>query len=418
MHFKKVCIALSLCLILGGNNLSRAQQNKAAIKTGAATTVKPSTPAEKYELTAAFPGLKFERPVELQSPYDGTNRIFVLEQNGRIMAFPNKADAKKADVYLDLTDRVISGGAGGELGLLGLAFHPDFKNNGYFYVYYTRKAPNLESAVSRFRVSKTNPNAADLNSEEVILTFNQPYDNHNGGKIAFGPDGYLYIASGDGGTIKGDPHNNGQNKSSMLGKILRIDVNKTAGNKKYAIPADNPFNGNKEDFREEIFAYGMRNPWRFSFDKETGLLWAADVGQEKYEEIDIIKNGGNYGWRLMEADKCFKPEDCNPSGLELPIFTYAHGGETGISITGGYVCHDKNLPNLAGKYIYGDFGTGNIWALSYNGTKVVSNNKLTQLEDRALSSFGEDSQGQLYALALATGKIYRISLAKSRTAKK
>lgn len=414
----KALVVLSLLVSVASYNICKAQQSKTGNKAGIATPVKTSPAAGKYELTAAFPDLSFERPVELQSPPDGTDRIFVLEQKGRIMVFPNKAEVKKAAVYLDIVDRVTSGGAGGELGLLGLAFHPDFKNNGYFYVYYTRKAPHLESAVSRFQVSKTNGNAADLNSEEVILTFSQPYDNHNGGKIAFGNDGYLYIGSGDGGTTKGDPHNNSQNKSALLGKILRIDVNKKASNWQYAIPDDNPFKGNKENFREEIYAYGMRNPWRFSFDKETGLLWAADVGQARYEEIDIIKNGGNYGWRLMEADKCYKPEDCNPAGLELPVYTYAHGGDTGISITGGYVCRDKNLPELNGKYIYGDFGTGYIWALTYDGTRVVSNEKLTQLQDRALSSFGEDSHNQLYALALATGKIYKISLAKSKTAKK
>ncbi|WP_034256800.1 PQQ-dependent sugar dehydrogenase [Adhaeribacter aquaticus] len=417
MKTPKALIALLLPLTLSiCTTTTSFAQNKSAKKSAA--NAQSGQTNGNYNLLPAFPNLKFERPVELQSPTDGTNRIFVLEQKGRVRVFDNKSDVPSAGTFLDLTDRVKSGGAGGELGLLGLAFHPDFKNNGTFYLYYTRNAPHLESAVSRFQVSKTNPNVADPNSEEVILTFSQPYDNHNGGKIAFGNDGYLYIATGDGGTIKGDPHRNGQSKYTLLGKILRIDVNKTASNWKYAIPDDNPFKGNKQNYREEIYAYGMRNPWRFSFDKPTGLLWAADVGQEKYEEIDIIKNGGNYGWRLMEGDQPYKPINNDSTVVEAPIFTYQHGGDTGISITGGYVSRDKTFPELDGKYIYGDYGTGYIWALTYDGNKVVSNEKLTQLQDRALSSFGEDSQGRIYALALATGKIYKLGPAKTTSARK
>ena len=291
-----------------------------------------------YSLFPAFPTLEFDMPVELTSPLDNSNRVFVVEQKGKIMSFPNQADVKSASVFLDIVKKVDSGG---EKGLLGLAFHPDYKNNGYFYVNYTRSSP-LETIISRFKVSPSNASAADPASEEILLRYSQPYSNHNGGKIAFGKDGYLYISAGDGGS-GGDPHNNGQDLTSLLGKILRIDVNKSSGNKKYSIPADNPFSGNAKGYREEIFAYGLRNAWRFNFDDETGWLWAGDVGQNEIEEIDIVEKGGNYGWRIMEGEKCFKPQLCNKENLILPIWSYRQGASTGRSVTGGYVCHDKNL---------------------------------------------------------------------------
>jgi glucose/arabinose dehydrogenase len=359
--------------------------------------------AGKYKLTAAFPALQFESPVELTSPNDNTDRIFVIEQKGIIRVFANKADTKTATVFLNIVDKLKSGG---EMGLLGLAFHPDYKRNGYFYVNYTRGNP-LETVISRFKVSTSNPAVADPASETVLLRYRQPYENHNGGKVAFGNDGYLYIAAGDGGS-GGDPGNRAQNRKEMLGKILRIDVDHASGNMNYAIPADNPFKGNNEGFREEIYAYGMRNPWRFSFDHKTGMLWAGDVGQSRIEEVDIIENGGNYGWRVMEADECFNSDNCDKKGLITPIWSYHQGSETGNSITGGYVCHDQSLPDLAGKYVFGDFVTGNIWALTYSGKKAVKNELITKLSG-GLSAFGEDMKSNLYALAYGTGKIYRIT---------
>ena len=206
-------------------------------------------------------------------------------------------------MFLDIIKKVDSGG---EKGLLGLAFHPEFKSNGYFYVNYTRSSP-LETVISRFKISSANTQVADPSSRRNIATYSQPYSNHNGGKIAFGKDGYLYISAGDGGS-GGDPQNNGQDRKAFLGKILRIDVNKPTGNKRYGIPPDNPFKNNKSGYREEIYAYGLRNVWRFNFDYETGQLWAGDVGQNELEEIDIIEKGGNYGWRIMEADVCFKTQ--------------------------------------------------------------------------------------------------------------
>lgn len=376
-------------------------QNKKA-ETVLASSANTSAESGKYKLAVAFPELEFQQPVELTSPDDNTDRIFVIAQKGIIHVAPNKPDVKKASVFLDISNQVKSGG---EKGLLGLAFHPDYKNNGFFYVNYTKGDP-LETVISRFKASASNPNIADPKSETILLRYPQPYENHNGGKVAFGNDGFLYIAAGDGGS-GGDPGNRGQNRKELLGKILRIDVNKPSGDRNYSIPADNPFAGNKEGFREEIFAYGMRNPWRFNFDRHTGALWAGDVGQNKIEEIDIIEKGGNYGWRIMEADDCFKSDDCDKKGLSNPIWSYEQGSNTGRSVTGGYVCRDKNLPELNGKYIFGDFVSGNIWALTYSAKKAVNNELITRLSD-GLSSFGEDSNNNLYVLAYGEGKIYKI----------
>lgn len=360
----------------------------------------------KYGLAVAFTNLEFEQPVELTSPDDSTDRIFVVAQKGIIYVFPNKSNVEKPAVFLNITHNVESGG---EKGLLGLAFPQDYKNNGYFYVNYTRGNP-LETIISRFKVSSANPNVADPQSETVMLRYRQPYDNHNGGKVAFGNDGYLYIAAGDGGS-GGDPGNRAQNRKELLGKILRIDVNNPTSNLAYSIPADNPFSGNKEGYREEIYAYGMRNPWRFSFDRQTGNLWAGDVGQNKIEEVDIIEKGANYGWNVMEANDCFKSDDCNKNGFTLPIWSYHQGSETGHSVTGGYVCHDKSLTDLNNKYIFGDFVSGNIWALSYSNKKAVQNELIARLSD-GLSSFGEDSKSNLYVLAYGSGKIYKITEGK------
>jgi glucose/arabinose dehydrogenase len=359
-------------------------------------------PAPDYKLQLAFPALEFEMPVELTAPDDNTNRIFVVEQKGRIVVFPNTTNVKNKSVFLDISDNVDSGG---EKGLLGLAFHPEYKTNGYFYVNYTRSSP-LETVISRFKVSKSNPQAADVQSEEILLTFRQPFSNHNGGKIAFGRDGFLYVSAGDGGS-GGDPRNNGQDKKVLLGKILRIDVDKSDGQNKYSIPPDNPFQNNRSGYREEIYAFGLRNVWRFNFDYETGALWAGDVGQNELEEINIIEKGGNYGWRIMEAQDCYRTNNCDKDGLMLPIWSYRQSSTTGRSVTGGYVCRDSTLPALKGKYIYGDFVSGNIWALTYSGTRAVRNDLISTLSD-GLASFGEDKNKRLYVVAYGTGKVYRL----------
>ena len=335
--------------------------------------------------------------MDLQNAGDGSNRLFVVEQAGRIFVFDNDPAATQAGEFLDIRGRVSDDG--NEEGLLGLAFHPDYATNGYFYVNYSATNPR-RNVIARYQVSAANPDEADAASETVLLTFEQPYSNHNGGQLAFGPDGYLYIATGDGGS-GGDPQNNGQNRSTLLGKILRIDVDRSEAGKAYAIPGDNPFAGNSEGYAEEIYAYGLRNPWRFSFDEESGRLWAGDVGQNRFEEVDIIEKGGNYGWRVMEGFSCFNPSSgCDESGLRRPVVVY--GRDEGASITGGYVYRGSAVPELAGMYIYADFVTGRIWGLTYGGPNDVQNQLLLASSEN-ISSFGVDEQGELYICSFGGG---------------
>ncbi|GAB3711715.1 PQQ-dependent sugar dehydrogenase [Spirosoma flavus] len=357
----------------------------------------------EWKLENAFPNLTFHRPVEFTCPTDGSNRIFVLEQEGKVRVFDNKPFVKTASVFLDVTNKVSDEG---EMGLLGLAFHPDFRKNGFFYIYYTKRQP-LESVLARYQATGPALNVVNPATETIILRFDQPYDNHNGGKIAFGPDGYLYIATGDGGAW-GDQHNYAQNLSSWLGKIHRIDINKSTKGS-YGIPADNPFAGNREGYREEIFAYGLRNPWRFSFDRKTGQMWAGDVGQNEFEEIDIITKGGNYGWRLKEAARCYNPRnDCDTGHLIDPIHHY--GRSEGTSITGGVVYRGTRNLSLEGKYLYADYASGKVWALAIeNGKKT--DNQLLLSNAGSISAFGEDATGEVYLLD-HQGTIKRLSRAK------
>jgi glucose/arabinose dehydrogenase len=354
-----------------------------------------------YQVENAFPNLSFKRPVDLQHSGDNSNRLFVVEQAGFIYVFSNNRDVNSKNVFLDIKSKVKD--RGNEEGLLGLAFHPNYKSNGYFYVNYTAANPN-RTVISRFKVSAANTNEANPNSELVILEIPQPYGNHNGGQLAFGSDGYLYISVGDGGS-GGDPLGHAQNLTTLLGSILRIDVDNKANGKEYAIPADNPFAKNTNDYREEIYAYGLRNPWRFSFDKETGSLWTGDVGQDLYEEINIIVKGGNYGWNIMEGMHCFKPPaGCDTSGLILPVWEY--GRNEGISVTGGYVYRGKTMAGLTGKYIYGDFGSGNIWALDVSNINKPFNALLLKSKLN-IASFGTDQHNELYICSF-DGKIYQL----------
>jgi glucose/arabinose dehydrogenase len=377
----------------------------AAILFPAAT---PGHSQAQLQLQNAFPNLTFSSPVDLQHPGDGTDRIFVVEQPGMIRVFENTASATAARVFLDIRDRV---NYGGEKGLLGLAFHPNYQNNGYFYVNYTTtRQGRLQTFIARYRVSAIDSNQADKDSEQVLLVFDQPFENHNGGQLAFGPDGYLYIAAGDGGS-GGDPQGNGQSLQTLLGKILRIDVDTATGGRNYGIPSDNPFAGNTAGNREEIFAYGLRNPWRFSFDPVTNWLWVGDVGQNRREEIDIIEKGQNYGWNRMEGNLCYPSgSPCDLPGLVKPILDY--GRDLGASVTGGYVYRGTKVPELAGAYIYGDYVSGRLWALRYDGTNPATN---TMLFDTSLNiaSFGIDKNNELYICAF-DGRIYRfVSTASS-----
>ena len=360
-------------------------------------------PIQKWSVEVAFPNISFNRMVFLTHAEDGSGYLFLVLQEGRIIVFPNNDDVESLTVFLDIRDRVND--SGNEEGLLGLAFDPNYASNGYFYVHYTASSP-ARSIISRFSVNVDDQQKADIESELAILQVNQPYSNHNGGHIAFGPDGYLYIGLGDGGN-GGDPHGNGQNKETLLSTILRIDVSDSSGQAKYEIPPDNPFVG-LDNAKSEIWAYGLRNPWRFSFDAETGLLWVGDVGQNKFEEVDIIVKGGNYGWNVLEGFHCY-PEsvsNCVSEEFEVPIVEYDHN--EGCSVTGGYVYRGSILNSLYGSYIYGDFCSGLIWALNYDGLQIVD---LTMLVDSDLqiSSFGEDEEGELYILSF-DNKIYRLKL--------
>lgn len=354
-------------------------------------------PEDGITLQNAFPNLNFSKPLDLQSPDDGTNRIFVVEQGGTIEVFANDETVSESTTFLDIQNDLVSQG---ELGLLGLAFHPDYSSNGLLYIFYT---PSSDVAVvSSFQVSSADPNVVDLGTETVLLRIPQPFANHNGGQVAFGADGYLYIASGDGGS-GGDPQGNAQNLTNLLGKILRIDVDRTETGLEYAIPSDNPF-VDSSSARHEIYAYGLRNPWRFSFDVQTDMLWAGDVGQGAIEEIDVIEKGGNYGWNTLEGTRCFNADTCTTSNSIAPVFEYGQSAND-RSITGGYVYHGPGLSSLQGRYIYGDFISGRIWALSTNLGGNLSNQLLME-SGLSISSFGTDNANEIYMCAF-DGKIYK-----------
>lgn len=357
----------------------------------------PTVTENSYIVEDAFPNLEFTRPLDIQHAGDNSGRLFIVEQMGRIYVLSGE-NAKKKELFMDIVQSVND--KGNEEGLLGLAFHPKYEQNGYFFVNYT---VSKGTVISRFKVSD-NPNRADPASEVKILQFDQPYANHNGGGIAFGPDGFLYIAVGDGGGT-GDPKGHGQNRKTLLGSILRIDVDKRDSGLNYAIPRDNPFAGNIKAFREEIFAYGLRNPWRFSFDTTTGNLWAADVGQNAVEEINLIEKGKNYGWNIMEGTKKYSQDpNVDLDTLEPPVYEYLH--PLGRSITGGFVYRGQKNPELNGAYIYGDFITGIIWALWYEEGKAPKNIILSKTKLQ-ISSFGQSETNALY-LAAFDGKIYRL----------
>lgn len=336
------------------------------------------------------------RPVVITHAHDA--RLFIVEQGGVIQLL--KDGALNPTPFLDITARVSSDG---ERGLLGLAFPSDHAASGRFYVYYTDR--DGDTVVSRFSVS-ADPDRADAGSEEVLLTQDQPASNHNGGQLAFGPDGYLYIGIGDGGG-SGDPRGNAQGMGHLLGKLLRIDVSGDSG---YAVPSSNPFIDN-EWAMDEIWATGLRNPWRFSFDSLTGDLYIADVGQNAIEEVNVQSSdspgGENYGWNIMEGDACFQPSTgCDRSGLTLPAFSYRQGAQTGASITGGYVYRGEDVPSLIGLYVYGDFVSGRIW-----GTSQASGWSQRLLVDSGfrISTFGEDATGELYVADYSSGRIYRFT---------
>ncbi|WP_237227211.1 PQQ-dependent sugar dehydrogenase [Rubinisphaera sp. JC750] len=383
----------------------------------------PSHGELAIEPVEAFPGLEWDqwepvneagkvqamRPIVITHANDDSGRIFVATQDGMIHVLPEGAESKKTILFADMRSKSAPYQKANEEGFLGLAFHPKHADNGKFYVYYTSKADPHTSVVSEFTVDPADANKALLDSEKILWKLEQPFSNHNGGTIAFGPDGYLYIGLGDGGSAD-DPFDNGQNLNTVLGSILRIDVDGKSDGKAYGIPKDNPFVG-KEDAQPEIFAYGFRNIWRLSFDRETGDLWVGDVGQNLWEEIDIVEAGKNYGWNRWEGTHPFGDRDPSVAAdAVMPIWEYDHG--VGKSITSGYVYRGTSVPELQGKFLYSDYVTGKLWALEYDrDAKKVTKNYSIPSNKMPVLTFGEDQDGEVYfSIESANGRgIYKFA---------
>jgi len=350
-------------------------------------------PPSSIALQDAFAGLRFQAPLQV-AQVPGESRFVVVEKRGMVQA----VSGQTAATFLDIRSRVNS--TPGEAGLLGLAFHPRWAQNRQVFVNYTAPSAaspaNLRSTISRF-TSADGGATLDPASEQVLLTVEQPFENHNGGSVVFGPDGLLYLGLGDGGS-GGDPLGNAQNVSVILGKLLRIDVDSGAP---YGIPPSNPFAAGGG--RPEVYAYGLRNPWRFSFDRATGALWVGDVGQGDWEEVDVVEAGANYGWNRREGRHCYPPGSSSCAGaFRDPVVEYSHA--EGASIIGGYVYRGAALPQLAGHYVYGDFGSGRIWAVPAGGPYTP----VQVGQGNAISSFGEDAQGELYVVDLVGGQVSKL----------
>jgi len=347
----------------------------------------------QVEYQRAFAPLQFTQPVLMTYANDSPDRLYVVEQGGRIYSFSKSNPGRGARLWLDLNKIPANDfQSGGEQGLLGLAFDPAFADNGFFYLNYSAKSPR-RTVIARFNVSAAKPSAVDTGSGRVLLSIDQDFANHNGGMLAFGPDGYLYIGMGDGGSA-GDPRQRAQDGESLLGKMLRID-----GDGRPA--ADNPF-VNQPGYRAEIWAVGLRNPWRFSFDRQTGVLWAGDVGQDRWEEVNQIRRAGNYGWRWFEGRHPYRPDAAAETiATEAPVHEYGH--DQGQSITGGYVYRGARFPALNGWYFFGDFVSGRMWAL--NSADPQQTVQLAEMVNPA--AFAEDAQGELYVLSYQ-GNIYQL----------
>lgn len=362
----------------------------------------PAEPAGSVQIVDAFPSLpNLAAPIDLEPLGDGSGRLFVAERAGVVRLLADDRSATAAPVYLDLSSKVHTAF---ECGFLGLAAHPDYADNGWLFTSYcTRSGGQTYSVISRWTRSASDPARADPGSEHELLRVRQPWDNHNGGAIAFGPDGRLFIAFGDGGAGD-DPLGSGQDTSTWLGAILRVDVDDVPAGARYGIPDDNPFAGGGG--APEIYAWGLRNPWRMGFDPETGELWVGDVGQNAVEEIDLVERGKNYGWKIMEGSRCRPggPANCDRTGLTLPVAEYGH--DQGNSVTGGYVYRGTAAPSLYGAYLYADFGSSVLFA--YRHGEAAPPTAPMMNTPTAIASFGQGEDGEVFLLGLMNGRVYRL----------
>lgn len=372
----------------------------------------PRPAAAQLEFRHAFPNLRFDVPVDLAA--DGQGLLYVAQREGLIYSFPNDSTTSDTWPFLDLSDRVLTDPI--ESGLLGIAFHPEYAGNGYLYVYYIADSP-LRSVIARYTRSEGDDIIADPSSELIILEIPQPTGRHNGGDITFDADGYMMVSLGDGSTGD-DQFKNAQDRTTLLGSIIRIDIDNPVDDLNYGIPPDNPYAGNMQGYREEIFAYGFRNPWRFSIDPETNIIWVGDVGEVTWEKVAIARKGGNNGWPIVEGPDCYRPpENCVREDLIPPVYYYHH--DVGISVTGGFVYRGDRVPELKGTYIFSDWANHIVYSLSYTGDSPLDEGSDIQVDElfdtkRFISSFGVDEHEELYMLSTFTGEIFRFKATVSQ----
>jgi glucose/arabinose dehydrogenase len=378
------CVLCALVLALAPSTASQAQSDIARFE-------------EVYE------DIVFDLPLGIRFPDDGTDKVYIVERGGRVKVLDNDSDVAEASVFLDITERIATQPAGS---LLAIEFHPDYAENGHFFVRYWLENPE-RIVLSRFTRSAEDPFVADLDSEVVLLEIETPGNdnNHHGGDIAFGLDGYLYVPLGDGGVLY-DAVGNAQDRTVLLGKVVRLDVDNPAGGLNYGIPPDNPFVGNDQGWREEIFAYGLRNPWRLTIDRLTGDAWVGNVGESTWEEVELVEAGKNYGWPIMEGPVCapFGPPECDQTGLTLPVWAYPH--EEGVSITGGYVYRGEAIPALRGQYVFADFASFKVWYIDRSNPTGAD---LLLPDQFNVTTFGEDLDGELYFNYFFSGRIFKIT---------